>query len=148
MKLFFLRHGAKRKNEIDPNLTSRGKKMAFSAGQWVKTLLQSKPVVITTPTVRTEQSAKEICLVLQEELTILKQTIPSDWNSFERYVIGIYEQSHTTSIILVGHHPTMEMLISKFNLPIPPQNFSSGVLLEKQHKSWKCEHYWLGQNDV
>jgi phosphohistidine phosphatase SixA len=148
MKLIFVRHGAKRNDDPDPALTSLGRKMAFSSGRWIEKHINSDPILISTPTIRTIQSANEICLALERELSILKQNIPSDWNSFERHVIDTYETYQNNLIILVGHHPTMEMLISKFSLPIPPQNFSSGVLLEKEHASWKCDHYWLGQTDL
>ena len=148
MTLAFVRHGAKRRQDDNPELTSLGHRMAYSAGIWLKKHVHKSPVLISTPTIRTVQSAKNIKLALEESMDIIEQNIPSDWNSFQRYVIDIFNTYQNNYIILVGHHPTMEMLITKFSLPIPRHHFSSGVLLEKDSLSWKCAHYWIGQADL
>ena len=147
MKIAFVRHGAKRKCENDPELTSLGHNMALKTGQWLHSQFESTPLLISTATNRTIQTAQDIAEVLGVNGDILKQKIPADWKKFQIYVNECIKNNNNLCIIIVGHHPTMEMLIAKFHLPIPRHHFSSAVILEMENKKWICTQYWIGQAD-
>jgi phosphohistidine phosphatase SixA len=147
MKVAFIRHGAKRQNEENPKLTALGHKMAQQTGQWLQKKLNTAPLIISTPTNRSRQTAEEIAITLGINNEILQQNIPCDWKDFQNYVIDCFKKNQNLCIVMVGHHPTMEMLIAKFRLPIPRHHFSSGVILKMENKDWNCSQYWLGQAD-
>ncbi len=147
MKIAFVRHGAKRKSEVDPELTSFGHEMTLKTGKWLQGQFKSTPRLIATPTNRTIQTAQNIAEVLGIKSDILKQKIPADWKKFQIYVNECLKNNNNLCIILVGHHPTMEMLIAKFDLSIPRHHFSSAVVLEMENKKLNCTQHWIGQAD-
>ncbi len=148
MKVVFVRHGAKRNNEADPSLTFYGKKMSVETGEWLKKNGHLPDKVICSGKKRTKETAYELLNGCGRKLNVSSEDLPEeedDWNDYLN-LLSLMDEKETT--LLVGHHPTMLMLIEQYGLEISIQNFASAVVLKKiSNGVWECADSWPGKAD-
>ena len=145
MRIVFIRHGAKRSSEADPELTSYGRKMAFETGKWLLKSGYAPQFIYSTATARTSQTAEECLLACGREIPIHTMDIPEQWEEWLDFLEKLGDDC-PPNITFVGHHPTMHLLIAHYNIDVPNHHFASAVVLEKQTtKQWQCIDYWPGR---
>ncbi len=139
MHIIFVRHGARRSGESDPELTSWGRRMAAETGQWIGKQGIVLTAVRSTPTRRTQQTAAEITAALALEVAITHGEVPEELSAWG----GLLDAGD--ALLLVGHHPTMDMLRHTFRLSVPRSNFASAVVLESTGAGWTVVSSWPGR---
>ena len=145
MKIVFIRHGAKRSSESDPELTSYGRKMAFETGQWLAKCGHIPHLIYSTSTLRTLQTAEECLFACELEIPIQSIDIPEQWEEWLDFLEKLGDDG-PHNIAFVGHHPTMHLLTAHYNLDVPNHHFASAIVLEKQTtKQWQCIDSWPGR---
>ena len=147
MKIVFIRHGAKRSSETDPALTSMGRKMSFETGRWLADNGHVPEQFLSTPTLRTTQTAEECSLAIEQKINIEASAIPEQWEEWLDFLEELCD-SYPNVLALVGHHPTMHMLTEKYQLSVPRHHFATAIVLQKiTCREWKCVDTWLGRAD-
>ena len=147
MQIAFIRHGERRRNESDPALTSAGRRMASEAARWLQRQGFVPTTVVSTPTRRTRQTAEELCLVFPAAQLIEHPAEPEGEAAWEALLSEL--PLDRGPLVLVGHHPTVEMLLHAFGPPpvaIPPHHFASALLLEPAPgPGWRIRAAWPGR---
>ncbi len=155
MHLVFVRHGAPRKGESDPGLTSAGRRMAFETGRWLRDEvllpLSLEPLFIRhTPTQRTRETAEELALsfdgVRLSEGSVSPELI-EDWQSLvDRLGVGV---PRGRAAVLVGHHPTVGLLLDHYGPPpvnVPRRNLAVAMVLSRlDGTGWRIHAAWPGR---
>ena len=153
MRVLFVRHGERRKGEADPELTSFGFRMVEETATWLHTFGLMPDLVQHTPTRRTEQTTDTLIARLP---TTARETIPEapeltlEW---EQWIAELQSRpSPPDTVLLVGHHPTLEMLLQSYG-PAPAavsrHHFAVGLLLESgDNESWTITHAWPGRSSL
>ncbi|MFT5679111.1 MAG: phosphohistidine phosphatase [Myxococcota bacterium] len=145
MKVIFVRHGERRKGESDPELTSWGRRMSTETGHWIQAQGLTPDQVIVTPTMRTRQTVEEILLVFSAPIPIREAGLPELLEDWDALLETIPEKGVA---LLVGHHPTMDMLrreLGPLPVSVPRGHFASAVVLEADGGSWRCAASWPGR---
>ena len=149
MRIAFVRHGERRKNEIDPELTSFGFRMVEETGQWLLDM-SSLPISYC----RHHQSHTANC---SQHLG----TFSTDFYRTDRACSGnpgrlealdavsTNRNPVPNNVLLVGHHPTMEMLIQCYGpapVVVSRHQFAVGLILQTAPEtSWVLTHAWPGR---
>ena len=149
MRIIFIRHGERRKGETDPALTSAGRRMARETALWMEQHLLHPSHIIATPTKRCSETADEIALVFEDAVCAERPEspeVPLDW---ERLVDDLaLSYGSSTTIALVGHHPTVHLLTSTYGpspLPVPPHHFASAIVIDQTKDSFSISNAWPGR---
>lgn len=147
MYIIFVRHGERRKGESDPELTSWGRRMSTETGAWLQEQGLRPDLVMVTPTMRTRQTAEEILLLFSAPIPTREAELPmEDWDALRELLQGELPEDGTA--LLVGHHPTMDMLKNQFSplsTIVPRANFASAVVLQSGASGWRCTAAWPGR---
>ena len=147
MKIVFIRHGARRSSESDPELTSQGRKMSFETGQWLGKKGHLPDAILSTPTQRTQQTAAECLLGCDKGLSIQSINIPEQWEEWLDFLEELGD-SFSNNLAIVGHHPTMYLLTKHYDVKVPGHHFASAVVLQKlANRQWNCIDSWPGRAD-
>lgn len=150
MYIIFARHGERRKGESDPELTSWGRRMSTETGHWLQEQGLRPDLVLVTPTKRTRQTAEEILLPFSAPIPTRETGLPT-WQTekWDELVVSLQAELPEDGVaLLVGHHPTMDMIKHKFgSLPttVPRGNFASAVVLQSGSSGWQCTAAWPGR---
>ena len=148
MRMIFIRHGAKRSGEGDPQLTSAGRKMSYELGKWLLSRGYLPKKAYRSSTKRTEETLEEVMFACNTKLDVISTEIPEFWDDWLNFLEGV-SQSTNSDFIIAGHHPTVEMLIDKYNISIPPRNFASAIVLKKcSNRLWNYIDSWQGRADL
>ena len=143
MRMIFIRHGAKRSNGGE--LTSIGRKMSFETGKWLTEKGYFPQLAFHSATTRTQQTLTEILLACEKTLPTKEIEIPDFWEDWLTMLEKI-SQTNTSDFIIVGHHPTTEMLANYYNISIPTQNFATAIVLQKSsNRLWNYIDSWQGR---
>ena len=149
MHIVFVRHGEKRRGESDPELTSWGRRMSTETARWIQRQGLTPTLLWHTPTARTRQTAEEIRLVFSAPAAHQEAGLPELIEDWERLVETLEaQQSADAVVVLVGHHPTMDMLVRELGPPpvaVPRGNFASAVVLQPGASGWQCTASWPGR---
>ena len=146
MTIIFVRHGACKRNENDPGLTSFGKRIAQETGHWLVSLGLIPDKFISTATLRTRQTAVAL-MVGTKKFTVEISDIPINRTEWGPFIETLHQSSHKC-IAIVGHHPTIELLNEEFDLSIPTANYASAVVIQKTAVDrWVCFDSWQGRPD-
>ena len=124
--------------------------MSTETGQWLQEQGLRPDLVLVTPTMRTRQTAEEILLLFSAPIPTREAGLPTwqmeDWDALMSSLQA--ELPEDGVALLVGHHPTMDMIKSKFgSLPttVPRGNFASAVVLHSGASGWQCTAAWPGR---
>ena len=150
MRIAFVRHGERRKNETDPELTSYGFRMVEETGQWLLDFGFTPDLALSTPTIRTQQTAATI---LSRFPTVSIERIehaPETKVEWERWTQSIKDRNPIpNNVLLIGHHPTMEMLIQYYGpapVVVTRHQFAVGLILQTAPETdWVMTHAWPGR---
>lgn len=149
MKVVFVRHGERRKGESDPELTSWGRRMSTETGRWLQSQGLTPDQVIMTPTMRTRQTAEEILLVFSAPIPTREAGLPELMEDWDALMDALAEEVPEGGVaLLVGHHPTMDMLKRELGptpVTVPRGNFAAAVVLESGGSGWRCTAAWPGR---
>jgi phosphohistidine phosphatase SixA len=122
--------------------------MSTETGRWLQSRGLRPDQVIVTPTRRTRQTAGEILLVFSDPIPTREAGLPELLEDWEALVASLEASAPADSVVLlVGHHPTMDMLTGAFGPPVsvPRGNFASAVVLEAGEAGWRCSAAWPGR---
>ena len=153
MHIVFVRHGERRKGEADPELTSFGFRMVEETGAWLRELDFSPDLTQHTPTLRTEQTADTLLHHLTTGARETMEEAPELEADWMRWTEALQSRSPAPeSVLLVGHHPTLEMLLQSYG-PAPAavsrHHFAVGLLLEPTDQgSWTITQAWPGRRSL
>ena len=150
MQIAFVRHGERRKGETDPELTSFGFRMVEETAKWLQSTGFSPDLVQTTQTRRTEQTTQTLTVQFPD---LARESIANapehqeDWETWTEEISN--RDSPPDSVLLVGHHPTLEMLLQAYG-PAPAvvsrHHFAVGLVLESETPThWTITHAWPGR---
>ena len=124
--------------------------MSTETGRWLQQNGLRPDLVLVTPTMRTRQTAEEILLLFSASIPTRETGLPTwqmeDWDALLESLQT--ELSEDGIALLVGHHPTMDMIKLQFGtLPtaIPRGNFASAVVLQSGTSGWQCTAAWPGR---
>ena len=146
MRMIFIRHGARCSNGGE--LTSNGRKMSFETGQWLADNGYTPQLAFHSPTTRTEQTLEEVLLACDKNLPKKEIEIPDLWEDWLTMLEKI-SQTNTSDFIIVGHHPTIEMLANYYTISIPTQNFATAIVLQKSsNRLWNYIDSWQGRTAI
>jgi len=149
VQVVFVRHGERRKGEVDPELTSAGRRMASETGGWLAARGFAPSLVLCTPTARTRQTAEELALMLPPAPLELHPELPEARDDWDALVDAMGRRlGGGAALLLVGHHPTLHFLADTFGpLPavVPRHNFAAALVLERARAGWACTAVWPGR---
>ena len=146
MRMIFIRHGAKRSKGGE--LTSYGRKMSFQSGQWLSHNGYIPARGFHTPTARTQQTLEEVLLGCERTIQVQQIEIGENWQGWLAMLEKI-SKANTSDVVVVGHHPTTEMLAQHYNIRIPTQNFATAIVLQKSSDGlWSFIDSWQGQTAI
>jgi phosphohistidine phosphatase SixA len=124
--------------------------MSTETGRWLQQNGFRPDLVLVTPTMRTRQTAEEILLLFSASIPTRETGLPTrqmeDWDALLESLQA--ELAEDGIALLVGHHPTMDMIKTQFgSLPtaIPRGNFASAVVLQSGISGWQCTAAWPGR---
>lgn len=149
MQVVFVRHGERRRGESDPELTSAGRRMAAETGRWLANRGFVPALVISTPTLRTLQTADELRAALPPAPLETVDMEPSSANTWEA-LVSLFQPrvGPGTGLLMVGHHPTLHALLDAFGptpVPVPGHHFAAALVLERDRSLWTCTAAWPGR---
>ena len=147
MTIAFIRHGEPRRSESDPGLTSAGRRMAMEAGQWLASQGLTPTSIQCTPTQRTRDTAEELSLVFSGLEVRERDGEPHDLSDWRRLVAPL---RRTPGLhVLVGHHPTLALLLRAFGPPpepVPVHHYAAALLLlPAEEPAWRIHAAWPGR---
>lgn len=150
MRITFVRHGEKRRNEADPELTSAGVRMAGETGLWLAGRGFRPDLVVLTPTARTRQTAAEILACLGPAPLRERAELPDSRQDWEAWTTRLAaELGDAVHLLLVGHHPTQHMLIDSYGPPpnpVPRHHLATALILDSLPRgSWAFVDAWPGR---
>lgn len=149
MQVVFVRHGERRRNESDPELTSAGRRMVAETGGWLAGRGFAPTLILTTPTVRTRQTVEELALILPAAPVELVPELPETAAAWEPFVNPLRARlGEGAGLLLVGHHPTLHLLADRFGplpAPLPRHHFAAALVLEPLPSGWACTAVWPGR---
>lgn len=149
MQVVFVRHGERRKGEVDPELTSAGRRMAAETGAWLAARGFAPNLMLCTPTARTRQTAEELASMLPPTPLEFHNELPEARDDWEALMAAMDRRlGSAASLLLVGHHPTLHFLADTFGpLPavVPRHNFAAALVLERALQVWSCKAVWPGR---
>lgn len=153
MRVVFTRHGAPMSLGSDPSLSDAGVEMVADLSTWLVDNGIVADHCLLTGTRRTRETADEL---LRPMPHVRKQVVPSlpetpeAWEQLVRYWeprIG----SHGV-LFLVGHHPTVELLLSLHGPPAAPVQrgaYAVCLVLDRIFTgSWVITGAWPGRFDT
>ena len=146
MKMIFIRHGSRRSSEGE--LTSFGRKMSFQTDQWLAKKGYFPQREFHSPAVRTQQTLQEVLLGSEIHVHLEQLEIAENWEDWISMLEKI-SKTNTSDVVIVGHHPTTEMLASHYNIHIPTQNFATAIVLQQSSDGlWDFVDSWQGQTAI
>ena len=123
--------------------------MSTETGNWIKAQGLTPSLIWMTPTMRTRQTAEEILLVFSAPIPIQEAGVPELLEDWEPLVTSLEAEVPKEGVVLlVGHHPTMDMIKQEFGpLPVnvPRGNFAAAVVMEAGLSGWRCTTAWPGR---
>ena len=144
--MIFIRHGARRSNGGE--LTSIGRKMSFETGQWLVDNGYLPQNAFHSATIRTQQTLDEVLLGCDQFITGKEIEIPENWDDWLTMLEKI-SQTNPHDFIIVGHHPTTEMLAKHYKISIPVHNFATAIVLQKSSdRAWSYIDSWQGRTAI
>ena len=149
MQIAYVRHGERRKGEVDPELTSYGFRMVEESAQWLKSIGFEPGLAQATQTTRTRQTVETILAHFPDTVleTILDAPeIEVDWDQWTEDLAN--RPRRPDSVLLVGHHPTLEMLLESFGpapVVVSRHHFAVVLLLVQESKGWRITQAWPGR---
>lgn len=151
MRVVFVRHGEKRRGELDPELTSAGRRMASEAGAWLASRGVTPNLAVITPTRRTRQTLEELLAHLPPPLVLERPDQPEsalDWEIFTTRLGRELPPGGTA--LVVGHHPTQHLLLDTWGPPpvsVPRHHLATALILERGvGTSWSFVEVWPGRS--
>jgi phosphohistidine phosphatase SixA len=149
MNIVFVRHGERQAGESDPELTSFGFRMVEEVAAWMLALEFSPQLALTTPTRRTHQTVSTILAhfpdTLLEEIPESPE-LETDWEVCTEKLSK--RNKPPDSVLMVGHHPTLEMLLQNYGPPpmvVSRHHFAVGLLLQQSESRWSIVRAWPGR---
>jgi phosphohistidine phosphatase SixA len=149
MRIVFIRHGERRRGESDPALTSAGRRMARETALWLQDQGVRPAWLISTPTTRTRETAEELALVFPDAARAERPESPEvsvDWEQLTEQLAD--DPGLDAPVVLVGHHPTVELLLDLVGpppVPVPIRNFCSALVLDRAATGWTIAAAWPGR---
>lgn len=151
MRVIFVRHGEKRANERDPELTIAGREMVSETGAWLAARGLAPGLFVLTPTRRTRQTLAELLVHLPAAPALERPELPEtpeDWEVFTSRLARALAPGGT--VLMVGHHPTQHLLLDAFGpppVPVPRHHFATALVLElAPPRSWSFIDVWPGRD--
>jgi phosphohistidine phosphatase SixA len=149
MQIAFVRHGERRKSEVDPELTSYGIRMVEETAQWLDSIGFRPDLSLCTTTVRTEQTADTILSRIPSPSRERIANAPELQDDWERWIEELSQRDPCPdSVLLVGHHPTLEMLLRCYGptpVVVSRHHFAVGLLLAPGSNGWSITQAWPGR---
>ena len=149
MMVVFVRHGERRRADVDPGLTSAGRRMAFETGQWIGAQAWGTVTFLTTPTTRTRQTTAELRMALDSDAPVLECAMPEQEAELDLWLRGLLNAAPAADVLVcVGHHPTIELLQCRYPPPvcIPRGNFACAMALRVHNETdMTCVASWPGR---
>lgn len=139
--LIFVRHAeaAAGDDKFRP-LTAAGRAMAAEAAEWLASRGRRPTAVITTQTQRTRATADILLERLGPAPRTTRPGLPARepaWSCFADELEGLP--------LLVGHHPTQQLIIRSFGGPDPGERKCAVFILARTKTSWTCIDSWPGR---
>ena len=142
MLIAFVRHGAVRNSQTDPELTSLGHRMSLEAGRWLKSNGYIPDVCWSTNTRRTVQTAANLILGCEKEIAV--NTI--EMNEFDLTLdfltILISNNSDFKTGLFCCHQPLLENLRKNFAPNSPSIRFASALVMRYSDGDWQYADAW------
>jgi phosphohistidine phosphatase len=112
MELLLWRHAEAENGlpDLDRKLTGKGEKQARRVGQWLNDRLPESARVLTSPTVRTQQTARALTELSRRKLKIVPPIGPGA--TAEEFLRAVDWPHARSTIVAVGHQPTLGMVAS------------------------------------
>lgn len=146
MHLILCRHGEPKRGPDDPGLTSFGRQIIEELALTLKQLELRPTHIQYTSAKRCKESAAILGVLFKCRTEVRLSGLPetlSDWTPFlcdleERFI-------PFDVILLVGHHPTNDMLKKLYNLSDFNNNFASTIIVHNPHGKWIVNEHWSGR---
>ena len=149
MRVVFVRHGERGAGALDPALTAAGRRMSHETGEWLATMQVSPLMALCTRTIRTVQTLDEILAVIGPTHVELRQDLPESQDDWDALVDPLRSAlGDASTLLLVGHHPTLHFLADAFGpppLPVPRHHFAAALILRPVRARWAIEAAWPGR---
>ena len=145
MLVAFVRHGAVRSSQQDPELTSMGHRMSLEVGRWLKSKAFLPDVVWSTKTRRTFQTAENIILGNESNLTVNLIDMEEFELNFDRITSLFIQDSSFKTALFCGHQPLLEHLRTRFAPKSPPIRFASALIMRYSKGDWFYKDAWPGR---
>ena len=145
MIVVFVRHGAPRNNESDPELTSFGHRMSIETGQWLKNKGWVPSVCFSTKTRRTFQTAENLLLGCQVSLVINPFDMAEDVQVLDPIHALLTENLFAKVALVCCHQPLLEHLRLQYAPHGPPIRFATAFIMRYSEGQWICIDTWAGR---
>ena len=155
MRVVFVRHGKRQVGRRDPELTTAGRHMARETGDWIVTGQYIPNLIYTTDTNRTRQTTEAIQSSLPHFVPAEIRALPERARDWEPLMKLCADKLGGRTVLLVGHHPTTDMLLSAFPVDIPTSQLSAPVpalvrgrfasALVLEGPPWRIVDVWPGR---
>ena len=153
MRVVFVRHGKRQAKRRDPELTPAGRSMARETGEWLVKQGYSPTLICTTDTNRTRQTAEAIRSVLPHPVPVEVRALPELVRGWQKLVNDLTNDVGESTVVMVGHHPTTDMLLATVPMDVPSARIPKPVLVRGRYASalvlngppWLIVDVWPGR---
>lgn len=151
MRVVFVRHGQRSPGDMDPPLTSAGVRMVRETAEWLASHQIHPDLCLLTPTRRTRQTAEGLLERLPHVRRRPVDALPEADHAWQRLVDswGPRVGDHGV-LLLVGHHPSLHYLLSRFGpapVPVPLSNVAAALVLDPLFTGqWAISAAWPGES--
>ncbi|MCK6502571.1 histidine phosphatase family protein [Myxococcota bacterium] len=150
MRVVFVRHGQQRAGELDGGLTSAGHRMVGETAQWLAAHQVVPDLCLHTPTTRTRQTADGL---LEGHAGVRRMEVSSQPETLAEWLDLVRAWQPRLGdhgvLLLVGHHPTLGLLLHAFGPPpepVPTGNLAAALVLDRVFTgSWVISAAWPGR---
>mgnify|MGYP002633072908 CR=1 FL=1 len=135
------RHGHKEPGR-DRSLTVRGVAAAKEAGRW----LREEAGLVADPVISShwKRCQETAALVAPGRPVRVLQGVPTVWDRWEALVGSLRAEVGDGAVLLVGSHPTQDMLSARFDLGLKRTNYCAVIVLSDASGDWRVQSHHPG----
>jgi phosphohistidine phosphatase SixA len=146
MHLIMCRHGEPKRGSDDPGLTSFGRQIVEELALTLKQLELRPTHIQSTSAKRCKESAAILGVLFNRETEARLSGLPETLSDWTQFLYEVEEQYAPLDIILlVGHHPTNDMLKKLYHLSDYTNYFASTIIVHNSHGQWVVNEHWSGR---
>ena len=144
MKVAFVHHGEKTRDDESAPLTQKGRAQIHRAAQFVLSSGIRPETIICTKTTRTIESAHIVASYFHDAHIQQKSALPELWEDWLSFGENRFEMT-SADCIVIGHHPTLGLLKDHFHLKLSLQSYSSVIILKRDaYQVWSVTKHHQG----